>query len=69
MDSNQVYICISFSEHSHAIELHSNFGLYGIDNHEELGAFFSNDPDFMTDLMKVLQSNNLIPNNMRSTAM
>ena len=31
------------------------------DNHEELGAFFSNDPEFMTDLMKVLQSKNFRP--------
>ena len=25
------------------------------DNHEKLGEFFSNDPEFMNDLMKVLQ--------------
>ena len=38
------------------------------ENHEELGAFFSNDPEFMNDLMKVLQSKNFIPDNIRSAA-
>ena len=38
------------------------------ENHEELGAFFSNDPEFMNDLMKVLQSENFILDNIRSTA-
>jgi E3 ubiquitin-protein ligase HUWE1 len=36
------------------------------DNHEELGAFFLNDPEFMNDLMKVLQSERFIPDNVRS---
>ena len=36
------------------------------DNHEELGAFFSNDLDFMNDLMKVLQFENFIPDKIRS---
>ena len=36
------------------------------ENHEELGAFFSNDPEFMNDLMKVLQFENFIPDNIRS---
>ena len=38
------------------------------ENHEELGAFFSNDLEFMNDLMKVLQSENFILDNIRSTA-
>ena len=38
------------------------------DNHEELGAFYSNDPNFMNNLMKVLQYENFIPDNIRSTA-
>lgn len=38
------------------------------DNHEELAAFFANDPEFMNDLMKVLQSENIIPDNIRSAA-
>ena len=39
------------------------------ENHEELGAFFSNDLEFMNDLMKVLQSENFIPDNIRSADM
>ncbi|GLJ53784.1 hypothetical protein SUGI_1147870 [Cryptomeria japonica] len=39
------------------------------DTHEELGAFFSNDPEFMNDLMKVLQSEDLIPDDIRALAM
>ena len=33
------------------------------------GHFFSNDPEFMNDLMKVLQSENFIPYNIISAAM
>ena len=36
------------------------------ENHEELGAFFSNDLEFINDLMKVLQSEKFIPYNIRS---
>ncbi|KAH9287706.1 hypothetical protein KI387_031823 [Taxus chinensis] len=39
------------------------------DTHEELGAFFSNDPEFMNELMKVLESEGLIPDNIRASAM
>eukprot|EP00252_Welwitschia_mirabilis_P015868 TRINITY_DN35256_c0_g1_i1.p1 TRINITY_DN35256_c0_g1~~TRINITY_DN35256_c0_g1_i1.p1 ORF type:complete len:3600 (-),score=671.44 TRINITY_DN35256_c0_g1_i1:388-11187(-) len=36
------------------------------DNHEELGTFFSNDPEFMNDIIKLLQSESSLPESMRS---
>eukprot|EP01018_Ginkgo_biloba_P030617 Gb_17424 [translate_table: standard] len=39
------------------------------DTHEQLGAFFLNDPEFMNELIKVVQSEDFIPENVRALSM